>query len=311
MAPTGTAYTEFKTYLGPALFNTQHRVEVLGIGDVELEIRRSNSASAKRKGRMTSTITLHNVLHAPGCVTNIFGGPILDYYGLVTNNEGGKLTDLETGATVALLDKPFLWKFWLKGQKRGLTSLDPNGLYAISASWSDAERTRWEEQQQNVAASSATIGAPTSAVLPASSASQVPTSKASPPYTAVEKAFIKDNFRDEFHFLRDHGLSIYKDEDRDEGRRIARAIMSAEGEGGSDQDIDDGDEGNDFLADLEADPMSHLADRFFSEEQLDFIKKHYRHSGNFLLTHGLKPFDDEDCKEGVAIARAFMGGHDE
>ena len=67
------------------------------------------------------------------------------------------------------------------------------------------------------------------------------------------------------------------------------------------------EEENQFLKDLESDPTSHFADRFFSEAQLDWIEEHYRHSGNFLLAHGLKFYDDGDCREGVSIARAMMG----
>ena len=52
--------------------------------------------------------------------------------------------------------------------------------------------------------------------------------------------------------------------------------------------------------------MSHVADYHFSEAQLDFIKKHYKHSGNFMLSMGLKPFDDGDCAEAKQIVQGFM-----
>ena len=76
-----------------------------------------------------------------------------------------------------------------------------------------------------------------------------------------------------------------------------------DGENDKDQDEEGGDQ---FLEDMEADPGSHFADHYFSKEQLDWIQKHYRHSGNFLIIHGLKFYNDDDCKEGVAIARTFM-----
>lgn len=69
---------------------------------------------------------------------------------------------------------------------------------------------------------------------------------------------------------------------------------------------EDEEEPNAFLADLEADPTSHFADRFFSEPELDWIEEHYRHSGNFLLSYGLKFYDDKDCKEGAAIAKSML-----
>ena len=87
---------------------------------------------------------------------------------------------------------------------------------------------------------------------------------------------------------------------------IEREAMDDEG---SDTDAN-GESEESFLQDLENDPSSHMADYHFNEEQLAFIKKHYQHSGNFMLSHGLKPWYDQDCREGVAIARAFMTDDD-
>lgn len=50
-------------------------------------------------------------------------------------------------------------------------------------------------------------------------------------YTQEEKAWLKKNWGDEYHFLRAYGLSIYKDEDREEGRRIVRGLMIADRRG--------------------------------------------------------------------------------
>ncbi len=122
-----------------------------------------------------------------------------------------------------------------------------------------------------------------------------------PPYTKTETDWLKRSYDGEFKFLQMYGLSIYKEEDREEGRNIARSLMEA------DEGDEEGEEDNQFLKDLEEDPMSHLADHFFSEQQLAWIEKHYRHSGNFMASHGLKAFDDEDCKEAVATAAALMG----
>ena len=133
------------------------------------------------------------------------------------------------------------------------------------------------------------------------------TNDASRPLTSVEKKWLKDNYGGEFKFLRDYGLSIYKSEDRGEGRTILRAMMrDNDSDHDSGPDSNDGSE-NSFLRELEEDPMSHVADYHFSEDELDWIKKHYRHSGNFLLCHGLKPFEDGDCQEGKAFVRACMG----
>jgi hypothetical protein len=49
-------------------------------------------------------------------------------------------------------------------------------------------------------------------------------------YTAAKKQWLKDEWRDEFHFLRAYRLSIYKDEDREEGRAIVRAFIREDDE---------------------------------------------------------------------------------
>jgi hypothetical protein len=50
------------------------------------------------------------------------------------------------------------------------------------------------------------------------------------PYTAAEKKWLKDAWKDEFHFLQAYQLSIYKEEDREEGRAIVRAFIKGEQE---------------------------------------------------------------------------------
>ncbi|VUC25647.1 unnamed protein product [Clonostachys rosea] len=46
-----------------------------------------------------------------------------------------------------------------------------------------------------------------------------------PPLTPSEKQFLRDNFGGEFLFMRSHGLDIFKEQDRDEGRAILRAFQ--------------------------------------------------------------------------------------
>lgn len=45
------------------------------------------------------------------------------------------------------------------------------------------------------------------------------------PLNQTEKQYLKDNFGDEYHFLRDHGLGIWKDDDREDGRVVLRMYM--------------------------------------------------------------------------------------
>ena len=45
-----------------------------------------------------------------------------------------------------------------------------------------------------------------------------------PDYTDSEKQYVKDNHKSEYHFLKDHGLNIYKEDHREEGRAILRTM---------------------------------------------------------------------------------------
>lgn len=49
-------------------------------------------------------------------------------------------------------------------------------------------------------------------------------------YTEEEKAWLKEHWGDEFRFLRAYGYSIYKEDEREEGRALMRAFMEEDGE---------------------------------------------------------------------------------
>ncbi|KAM7200325.1 hypothetical protein V8F20_005302 [Naviculisporaceae sp. PSN 640] len=57
-------------------------------------------------------------------------------------------------------------------------------------------------------------------------------SSSTPPdeYTAEEKAWLKEHYGGEFRFLRSNALNITKDEQREEGRAIARALIDMDKE---------------------------------------------------------------------------------
>ena len=283
------------------------RVEVAGIGDVELPTK---THPTKTGTAHQGTIILQDVLYAPKVVCNIIGWPLSQDYGFLLDfgSKVSKITAQKTGACVGLFDMKGRTRLRLRGQSAKQTSLDPNEVYMMGVKWASGERARWKAlQEHNSNQESAThTGAPLG----------------SAPLTKLEKTWLKDNFGDEFHFLRAYRLSIYEEEGREEGRRILRALMdegSTEDDNDSDADDDSEDhedsedDGNrdpgspgSFERDLEEDPTSHFADRHFLAEELDWIKKNHGHSGNFLLSYGLKFYDDEDCEEGKAIVQAFL-----
>lgn len=103
--------------------------------------------------------------------------------------------------------------------------------------------------------------------------------------------------------------AFMNDEDQDLSRRLVGAMV---GDGSTDNDDDaigeDDDSEDDsmdsFQQELKEDLSSYVTDYHFLEAQLDWIRKHYGHSSNFLLSHGLKFYDDEDCRENKAIIQA-------
>ncbi len=209
----------------------------------------------------------------------------------------GKLTAQTNGACVGIFDRNKLFRLRLRGQSANQTSLDPDSIFIIRAHWHPVERARWESFRSGHGECTC---------------NEVKASTESPELTQEEKQWLKDKYRGEFHFLRSYGLSIYKEEDRDEGRRILRALMDDSSDAASDGASDGASEAsstNSFLRELENDPTSHAADYHFSESELNWIKAEFGHSGHFLRCYGLKFYDDEDCREGKAIVQAMI--HDD
>ncbi|KAL2030954.1 hypothetical protein VTO58DRAFT_108309 [Aureobasidium pullulans] len=244
-------------------------IDVHGIGTVVLPTRTYDEGKSHKP---SSEITLHHVLYAPSGITNIFAWR--------------QEQDLDVTMSFGKSAGPI--------KKRG------SNKYYVHATWPNEEIEKYNKfigepqaRKQNEL--------PSNAVRDAKATS-------SAPLTTEESAFLKKNYGGEFKFLMSFGLKMHNEDDREEGRRILRAFMSEEDDEpmADSDDAEDSDESNDFLAELEEDPTSHLADYKFSPDQLDFIKKNYRHSGNFMLCHGLKPFDNDDCDEAVSTVRALM-----
>ncbi|OKO96460.1 hypothetical protein PENSUB_10635 [Penicillium subrubescens] len=189
-------------------------VEVLGIGTVNLPAKISPTQTGPSSHGI---LRLKKVLHAPGVLCNIIGQPIVDDYQVTLSpgiSSSGSITNLTDGRSVAYFKPMRSARFWEVrlsgppvGPKVGPSPFSSSGLYMIHAFWPDSERQRF-------------------AALPASRQSQA---TASEHLTLAEKAWVKTHYGTEFRFLRDYGLSIFKDEDREEGRLILRAIMSDDG----------------------------------------------------------------------------------
>ena len=101
-------------------------------------------------------------------------------------------------------------------------------------------------------------------------------------YSGEEKEWLKCHFGGEYRFLRTCGLSIFKDEDRLQGRAIAREFMRQ----------DEAEEINNTKVSA--------GDHCFSDHQLGFIHENFGGLADFMSSYGLKQYDEGDCdKDGV------------
>ncbi|KAL5116280.1 hypothetical protein ACEQ8H_005838 [Pleosporales sp. CAS-2024a] len=263
---------------------TNPYLPVLGIGTVEIPTKRSpNTSGVSSHG----TLLLHDVLHVPDSICNFIGPPLYttDGYNPIlgprSTKSSGTIKD-KKGRNVAYFDpKSRLFAIKLRcpsdWPKYGPHTLKKNGLYVLGCRWDAAERRKWQE----FAGSHRTV---TSGLNSAS-------------YTPDEMAFLKKNYGSEYYFLRQHGLKIHAEEDREDGRALLRAMMR-EDETLEDETSEDEESELDF--------EGHQADYHFTERQLDWIETHYDNSEEFMISYRLKFYDDEDVEEAKAILDALM-----
>lgn len=190
-------YTPFETETTSLMGGS---IQIIGIGTVELPIEPPPGFVGDDSPR---TLRLTNVLHAPSCLCNILGGPILEDYTVTParpENTKGYITD-KNGRNVAYFDasRP-LSQVKLRNPPSGYYALSHRNFYYINAIWPDSEREKWHAHKNTPGES----------------------------FSLQEKVWLKKHYGNEFSFLQAHELSIYKDEDRKEGRTILRALMEAE-----------------------------------------------------------------------------------
>ena len=189
-----TEYTPFETEVGSRYGPGTSRV--IGIGTVELLTEPSPFSQGLNLPR---PLRLTNVLHAPSVVCNVIGFPIVHDYNVSADFAGrvtrGQITDKE-GRQIAYFDPSRnLLEVKLRDPPPGTYPLMQGGLYMINARWSVTERAKWDAHQIEG------------------------------PLSKEEKSWLKKHFGNEFRFLREFGFSIYKEEDRADGRALLRTIM--------------------------------------------------------------------------------------
>lgn len=77
---------------------------------------------------------------------------------------------------------------------------------------------------------------------------------------------------------------------------------SSDGDGGADESDSDNES---------MDGTAHAADYNFTHEELDFIQMNWGNTRDFMLCHGLKFYNEEDCDEAKAVIRCLMATEDD
>lgn len=277
-------------------------IPVLGVGTVILPTKRTPNG---RHGNHTQLV-LHDVLHVPSLISNVIGwtkdnnlqfciggGESSKSNGTIKDNEGTPLAYFDPSKK--------LFQVKLSGPPVGpivgpsvLNDPNRNTLVWVRACWAPSERARWEEYKQGNQSRTSHSSEPSSAP-PKNDTMQNPQPDLG--YTKEEKAWLKIHYGDEYKFLRDHGLSIYDDDEREEGRAIVRSFMAKE-----DEDDDEEEEGEESDEDMEG----HMVDYLFDEPSLCWIEKHYGTSMNFMYSYGLKFYDQDDCEEAQVLVKSLM-----
>lgn len=196
-----TEYTPFETHLGDSYGMMGSPLQVIGIGTVELSTEAPPDSSPGSSS--PSTLRLAIVLHAPSILCNIIGRPIMDDHGIFTGPyEGmkGYITDQDDRRVAYFDPSRKLFQPKLRDPPPGYYALQEGSMYMINAQWSDSEREKWRDYQDNLRDD----------------------------LSAEEKAWLKKHSGNEYRFLQTYGLSIYKDEDREKGKSILRDLMQAD-----------------------------------------------------------------------------------
>ncbi|KAM3516044.1 hypothetical protein MY11210_000326 [Beauveria gryllotalpidicola] len=192
-----------------------HAESVIGIGTVRLPVKISPDAE---KSTLALRRPVNEIYLLDGTPAGFFKNERLTQLRLSGPRVGPRDTTspgspMQTRALINRQELGWrsLFQLWLL--LCGIGQLSPFVLgnsYWINATWSAEEREKCVVQAPRSVS-------PTPHDLP----QQTPD-----PLSDGEKRWLKDHYGGEFQFLRSFGLSIYKDEDREQGRQIMRVMMS-------------------------------------------------------------------------------------
>ena len=187
-------YTPFRTMIPPIAGGKY--IKAVGIGDVAVRIKCPASSHA-------NVVIIREVLHVPDGICNIIGDVFTQVFPVTDFAPPYTLQDRDGNALGMLEHPPGVNLFRLVLEPRSeISFLEPGGAYALSVAWQDRERKRWQMFKDGDYA-----------------------------LAGHEMEWLSRNgYKNEFTFLRQYGHSIYDDEDRQEGRKVLRRMISLSNE---------------------------------------------------------------------------------
>lgn len=236
-------YTPFESFAG-SIYLADQKMPVAGVGTVVLPVKKSpNRSGPGAHGHLV----LHDVIHCPSAICNIIGYTAttaaqytISFDPAKLGKSKGTIKDRDGRSVAYFAPNKRLFQVKLSGPPVGPVvgpSALGNGVFVLNIHWSDLERARWEAYKQRGAGSVPTEQPKKGTVedqpkksrvqgQPKNNKIQHP--QPSAPYTTHEKQWLKAHYGNEYHFLQTFGLSIFKDDDREEGRDIVRQFMKEE-----------------------------------------------------------------------------------
>ncbi|KAF7547490.1 hypothetical protein G7Z17_g7710 [Cylindrodendrum hubeiense] len=303
----GDGYVPFQSFITDIMGN---ETKVVGIGSVVLPVKRSlETYGPKSHGKLV----LKNVLHVPTSTCNILGDLSWEGYNVgsrIPQTDSRCITDMNDRVVACFKPIRQSPRFELRlsgppiGPRLGPSPFTAGAHYMLHVNWPEGERTRFAVFQ--AAPPAANPKNAEKAFIDSEDDEEDEDENEFNPeahfadhvFDEKELTWIESNWGNSNNFMLSYGLKFYKNEDCDEAKAIARALMHNDDEN-VDEDEDDDESG------VETD----LADHIFDKEELAWIKSNWGNSSTFLVTYGLKFYNDDDWDEAKAIVRACM--HDD
>ncbi|QYS92762.1 hypothetical protein H0G86_000160 [Trichoderma simmonsii] len=269
---------------------------VEGVGTVNLPVKRDPDM---RGPQAHHVLRLTNVLYTPSSDFNILGQPLFELAPQLTLRSTPKsrgTLDGEDGNPIAFFS-PNAPLYCLRlsgppiGPRLAPTKFEPGQLYFVGTSWPDSERARWNRRGQPDEAAK---------TKPRQPVGRQPVGQQ--PYTAEEKAWLKKHYQGEFKFLMSYGLSIYDEEDREEGRAIMRALVSP----GEDDDEEEEDKEKEEEEEDKDDNFNHPSDYLFDNKERAWVKNHYQNCAAFMTLNGLRWWNDDELADAKRLIKSSI-----